>query len=134
MLLLSIIRHSVDDDRSDIQNFLFDDVSSLSTFITNSYEHELETFSKSFLARYQLDVGIGFVDCSVEDFSIADITKLNSLFSTSDEDKVLEDNWLIEYQVNEVHYIDSDKALIPVKLKEVFDRVKKRTSELNYGY
>lgn len=134
MILMSVIKDKDNSNIQEISNFMFDSVNDFDVFIRNNYEHEMQTFNKYLSGVYKLDISIGFIDCTVNKFYIEKINYLQPLFATTDKENELSEYWEIDELCEYAYYHSPHKTYIPTKLKEIFDRVKRRTMELNLEY
>lgn len=131
MMLLTMCRYSEVQKTEDVLHFLFNSINELNAFITNTYEHTMQSFSQSFISEYKIDIGIMYYRFMIEDFDVSKITDGIPMFHTTDINNELKENWDI-CNVDEIWYmIDKNLLAIPIELAQIFDRITIRTKELN---
>lgn len=90
MILMTVSREDIDDERLDILNFSFDTLEELKSFVNNNINHTMQTFSKSVYNVYDVHIGLSFIDCKASEWNSSHIVEMMAFYDSNYENELAE--------------------------------------------
>lgn len=125
MILMTLTREDIDDERLDILNFSFDTLEELKTFVKNNINHTMQTFSKSVYSVYDVDIGLSFIDSKVSDWDISFIKNMLPFYDSNDTANELASLYKVSDTAKEIKILDLEKEILemPAVALEIMENI-----------